>query len=128
VLRIIAALTIALVAALPGAANARVFVGVGIGVPGPFYYGPPVYYAPPPVYYAPPPAYYPPPAPPVYYAPPAPPAYYTPNPVPAPTAAAPQPSGNCRQYNGDATIDGQNQPFYGTACLQADGKWHIMSN
>ena len=110
--RTITALAVALIACVPAAANARVFVGVGIGNPGPYYYPPPVYYAPPPVYYAPPP--------PVYYAPA--PVY-----VPAPVAA-PQPAGNCRQYNGDATIDGQNQPFYGTACLQADGKWHIMNN
>src|ERR1700761_2648472 len=47
-------------------AQARVFVGVGIGLP---FYGP---YLPPPVYYPPPAAYYPPP--PVYYTPP-PPAY-----------------------------------------------------
>lgn len=47
----------------PHAAQARVWVGVGIGAP--FYWGPaPYYYAPPPVYYAPPPVYYaPPPAP-----------------------------------------------------------------
>ena len=112
--RIFAALTLALLASLPVAANARVFVGVGVGIPGPYYYPPPVYYAPPPVYYVPPP-------PPVYYAPA--PVY-----TPAPAAAAPAPANNCRQYNGDATIDGQNQPFYGTACLQADGKWHIMNN
>src|SRR5277367_6741316 len=50
------------VAALPHKADARVFVGIGIGVPfygygyAPYYYGPPVVaYAPPPVVYAPPP-------------------------------------------------------------------------
>jgi hypothetical protein len=46
-----------------GAANARVFVSVGVPIygPGPWYYGPPpVVYAPPPAYYYPPPAYYPP--------------------------------------------------------------------
>jgi hypothetical protein len=60
--------------ALTGAAQARVFVGVGIGVPvvpyaypAPVYAPPPVYYGPPPGYYAPPPAYY---APPAAYAPP----------------------------------------------------------
>jgi len=56
-----------------GAAQARVFVSVGVPIygPGPWYYGPPpVVYAPPPAYYyPPPPAYYPPPA---VYAPPAP--------------------------------------------------------
>lgn len=49
-------------------AQARVFVGVGIGVPffgpgffpGPYYYPPPVYYVPPPVYYTPPQTYSPP--------------------------------------------------------------------
>lgn len=36
------------------AAQARVWVGIGIPFPG-YYYPPPVYYPPPPVYYAPPP-------------------------------------------------------------------------
>jgi hypothetical protein len=59
------------VAAMPHKADARVFVGVGIGVPfgygyygpygpSPYYYGPPIVYAPPAVVYAPP-------APPVSY-------------------------------------------------------------
>nr|WP_294506105.1 hypothetical protein [uncultured Rhodopila sp.] len=53
-------------------ADARVFVGIGVGVPfygygpgfypAPYYYPPPVYYPPPPVYYTPPPAYAPAPA------------------------------------------------------------------
>ena len=47
------------VAALPGAAQARVFVGFGFGAP---YYAPPPVYAPP-AYYYPPPAYAPPPQP-----------------------------------------------------------------
>jgi hypothetical protein len=38
---------------LPAAAQARVYVGVGLGFP-PIYAPPPVYYAPPPVYYGPP--------------------------------------------------------------------------
>jgi len=59
-------------ACLPGAAQARVFVGFGF----PMFYGPPVY-APPPVYY-PPPMYYAPP-PPVVYAPP--PQSYSPSPA-----------------------------------------------
>jgi hypothetical protein len=59
------------------AANARVFVGVGVGVP--FYgYGPGFYPAP---YYYPPPVYYPPP--PIYYTPP-PPQVYTPAPAAQP--------------------------------------------
>jgi len=64
----------ALCAAISGLASvpaqARVFIGVGIGVPfyapgfypAPFYYPPPVYYAPPPVFYAPPQIYVPGPA------------------------------------------------------------------
>ena len=60
---------------------------------------PPADYAPPPVYYAPPPA-----------------AYYAP----------PQPR-NCQTFNGDASIDASGAPFYGTACLQADGRWHIVN-
>lgn len=74
--------------------SARTFVSVGIGLPGPGWYGPPAYYyAPPPVVYAPPPVVYVPPpavvyAPPVSVAPPAappppPPAlwYYCDNPA-----------------------------------------------
>jgi hypothetical protein len=45
---------------LPAAAQARVFIGLGL--PLPLYAPPPVYYAPPPVYYPPPVAYSPPPA------------------------------------------------------------------
>jgi hypothetical protein len=51
----------------PAAAQARVFIGLGLGFP-PIYVPPPVYYPPPPVYYPPPQgAYAPPPA---YDAPP----------------------------------------------------------
>ena len=58
-----AALGIAVAGLASTPAAARVFFGVGVGVPlyAP-YYPPPVVYAPPPVYYAPPP--------PAYYAPP----------------------------------------------------------
>ena len=116
-LSVIALLGVAmLVLGLPAAAQARVFVGVGIGVP---VYGPAYYPYPAPVYYAPPP---------VVYAPP--PVIVAPTPVVAPaTVAAPAaaPPGYCRQYRGDATVDGANQPFYGTACLQSDGKWHIVN-
>ena len=96
---------IALVAAAPAeAGGTHVFLGFNFYAPAPWYY------APPPVYYVapPPPVYYPAPVP--YYAPP--PAY-----APAPL---------CRRYNGDATIDASGQPFYGTACLEADGHWHIV--
>ena len=75
-----------------------VFLGFNFGPP--VYYRAPVYYYPPPVYYVPPP--------PVYYAP----TYY----APAPT---------CRQFSGDATIDGSGRPFYGRACLGPGGVWHI---
>lgn len=60
--------------------------------------------------------------PPVYaYAPP---VAVAPAPVPVQPwiAAAPY----CREYRGDAIIDGTNQRFYGTACLQPDGAWHIV--
>src|SRR5581483_6364449 len=100
-------------------AEARVFVGVGVGVP--------LYAPPPPVYY-PPPAYYAPPPPP--------PAYYTPPPAsggPAPGYTAPPPAApsastqNCREYTSTTSIGGQNQPVHGTACLQPDGTWKIMN-
>jgi hypothetical protein len=60
-----AAVCAGLTGALMPAAQARVFVGIGVPLFGPpgFYYPPPIYYPPPPVYYAPPP-------PPVVYAPP----------------------------------------------------------
>jgi hypothetical protein len=88
--------------------------GLNLGVPccyRPAYYAP-AYYAPPPYYYYPPPAAYAPPPP--YYAPP--PAY-----APAPATVS-----NCRDYRGDATIDGNGTPFYGRACLGSDGRWHIV--
>jgi len=103
---------VALAVGVPAAAQARVVVGVGIGVPvyRPYYpYYAPVYYPPPAVVYAPPP---------VVVAPPQ---------VAVPSVAGPAPSGYCRQYRGDATVDGASQPFYGTACLQPDGRWHIVN-
>jgi len=110
----LAAMLFMLVAALPVAAHARVFFGFGFGfAPFPSYYPPPYYYAP---------AYYPPP----YYAAP---AYVAPTAAaPATTAVAPSTSASrkCRTFRGDATMDGSRQAFYGTACLQADGKWHIV--
>lgn len=90
-------------------AAARVFVGLGIGVPGPYYYyPPPVVYAPPPVVYAPPPV--------VYTAPPM-----------ATSQAAPRVGQTCREYHGQTTIDGRQQPTSGTACLQPDGTWRIVN-
>lgn len=87
--------------------HGRVFLGFG-GF-GPFwpYYDP--YFYPYPAYYGPPPAYYP-----------------APYGAPAPATVAPQ--ANCIRFNGDATNDQTGQPFYGTACMQADGKWHIVGN
>lgn len=74
---------------------------------GPSYYGPRVryYYAPPPVIYAPPPA--------VVYAP------------PPPVVVVPQQT--CQVFHGDAVIDASGRPFYGTACLRGDGRWHIIN-
>ena len=105
---IVLAIAIGFAATNPAAARSRVFFGLGLnfGVPC-------CYYAPPPYYYY--PAYYPPP---YYYYPPPPPAYY----APAPVAAAPQ----CREWRGDAKNEQTGQPFYGTACLQPDGRWHIV--
>jgi hypothetical protein len=92
----------------PAAARTRVFLGVGVwpyyAYPPPYYYPPPVYYGPPVVYYAPPP---------VTYAP-----------LPQPPSA---PAQYCRQYRGDATNDQTGQPFFGTACLWPDGRWHIVN-
>ncbi len=103
-LKFLAVALVVAVAALPGMASAhghhhgsRVFIGVG------GYWGPPAYY------YYPPPAYY----------------YYPPPPVAYVTPAPPYQSSYCRQFNGDASIDANGAPFYGTACLGADGRWHI---
>jgi hypothetical protein len=81
------------------------------GWPGYGYYDPPTYYYPP--YYA-----YPP------YAYAAPPSYGSSGTV-APTAQSP--ARECRDYQGDATIDASGAPFYGRACLEADGLWHIVN-
>lgn len=70
-----------------------------------FYSGPPAY----PVYVAPPVHYYP--------------AYPTYAP---PARVTPSLSGQCTQFNGDATIDGSGTPFYGRACIFSDGRWHIV--
>jgi hypothetical protein len=48
-------------------------------------------------------------------------------PTPATVVPAPAPSQTCREYHGDAIINDTNQPFYGTACLESDGQWHIVS-
>lgn len=88
--------------------------GVSIGFAwssGPRWVAPPPVYAAPPIYVA-PPVYVPPPA----YVPPR--TVYTAPPAPAPY---------CREYQGDAIIDGTNQRFYGRACLQPDGSWRIVN-
>lgn len=52
-------------------------------------------------------------------------------PPPGPPAATitpvPAPQRTCREYQGDAIVNGSNEPFYGTACLEPDGQWHIVS-
>jgi hypothetical protein len=74
---VVAGAALAGVAGLTSVAEARTFVSVGIGLPGPGWYGPPAYvYGPPAVVYAPPPAVYV--APPVVVAPAA-----VPGPAPA---------------------------------------------
>lgn len=119
----------AAVMSVPGAAQARTSVSVGIGV-GPIfpaygYYHPYRYYAPPPPvvqYYAPPPVVYAPP-PVQYYAPPpgtigadpAGPVYYS------------RSGQQCREYQSSAMVGGRPQPVYGTACLQSDGTWRIVN-
>ena len=98
-------------AATPASAHSHSRTVISFGAvfaPTPYYYRP--------HYYAPYPAYYYAPPPPVIYAPPPPPVVYMPAPSPAPY---------CREFRGDATIDGRGQPYYGTACYEADGRWHI---
>lgn len=36
-------------------------------------------------------------------------------------------SGPCREYTMDATIGGQTEQVYGTACRQPDGSWQISN-
>jgi len=120
-LRFLAVAALVFAASAP-AANARVFVSFGF----PFFpfWGPAYYYPPAPAYYYPPPYYYPPQQ---SYA--APEAYAQPAPQSAPAAppaAAPSSSRNCRTYRGDAIIDSSGRPFYGRACLESDGRWHVV--
>jgi hypothetical protein len=119
----------------PAVAGGRTSVHVGVGLGfygGGGYYGAPYY----PYYYRPyyyPPAYYYPPQ--TYYAPP-PVVYSAPSVVvtqPAPMAATgTSPSytadngQTCREFQSTATIAGQSQPIYGTACLQSDGAWRVV--
>lgn len=92
------------------AAQARVWVGIGIPFPG-YYYPPPVYYPPPPVYYAPPP-------PPVVYSPQ--PAY-----TPQPAYSAPQQNGSrqiCYAGNYSCPMDNPTQPGARCYCLGNGGQ------
>ncbi|HEV8028851.1 MAG TPA: hypothetical protein VGP50_15570 [Stellaceae bacterium] len=100
--------------ASPAAARGGVFLGFDFVGPPAYYYPPPYYYAPPPpVVYAPPPVYA---APPVYgTAPPAAPVYQS------------HAGQTCREYQTTVTVDGQQQPGYGTACLQPDGTWRMIN-
>ena len=115
---VMALLAVGASVAMTQPAEARVFVGVGIGVP--LYYPPPVYAYPPPYYYAPPPVVYAPP--PVVVSPPP--------PVVAQPASEPYTAPNgqtCREYQSTVTVNGQQQPSHGTACLQPDGSWRIVN-
>ena len=47
-------------------------------------------------------------------------------PVPVPVQPQISVAPYCREFQGDAIINGTNQRFYGTACLQPDGAWHIV--
>lgn len=121
-LRFLAVLSLVMIVSAP-AAQARVFVSLGF----PFFpfWGPAYYYPPAPAYYYPPPYYYPPQQ-----------GYYPPDvygqaapqsaPAPAQTVSPSTASKNCRTYRGDATIDSSGKPFYGRACLEADGRWHVV--
>ena len=127
--------------------NWSVGIGLNFGYPGPYpggYYGPPYrYYAPYPYAYGRPyggrigigyrsgyydswgvalslPLYFGP-----RNAPPPQPVR-----VPAPQVVQRQPAADCqptREYQTEIVIDGEAVPAWGTACLQADGSWRILS-
>ena len=115
--------------AIPGAAEARSSVYVGVGPVWPAYPPPHHHY------------YYPPP--PVYVAPPPPVVYYEPAPAPAVVFTQPQPApvtvnpagpaytarnGQlCREYQTTLMIGGVPQPSHGIACQQPDGTWRMMN-
>jgi hypothetical protein len=46
--------------------------------------------------------------------------------APGPTVVVPAPQQQCREYQGDAVMNDNGQPFFGTACLGPDGQWHIV--
>lgn len=96
--------------AVPGPAQARVFIGFGF----PLFVGPPAYY-PPPVYYPPPPYY-----PPAYYQPP--PAYY-----PPPASYAPRPGGPPGQacYAGGTVCPMERPVGSGSSCYCTTGQGRV---
>lgn len=44
-----------------------------------------------------------------------------------PTRTYDEGTGPCREYTIDATIGGEKQQIYGTACRQADGSWLVQN-
>lgn len=115
--------------ALPGVAEARtsVVVGVGVGPVMPAYphhHRPHYYY--PPVYVAPPPAVVYQPGPPVVFA--QPPIAQSPLPVnPAGPIYMSRSGQLCREYQSTIMIGGVPQPSHGTACQQPDGSWRVVN-
>jgi len=102
--RLVLALLVSVAASSPAAAHRTSFGFHFLLWPAPIYY-----YPPPPVYYY--------PAPPVYY-------------VPAPTryyVRRAYARTYCREFQGNAIIDDTGGPFFGTACLEPDGRWHIVN-
>jgi hypothetical protein len=117
-IRFLAVLLLALVASGPAIATGFVSFSFPLSLFFPFWG--PAYY--PPAYNYPPPSYYPPQQ--GYYAPNGY-AQNVPQNVPSSPVSA-SASKNCRTYRGDATIDSSGKAFYGRACLEADGRWHVV--
>lgn len=44
-----------------------------------------------------------------------------------PTSTYETGAGPCREYTMDATIGGNTEQIYGTACRQADGSWQVVN-
>lgn len=44
-----------------------------------------------------------------------------------PTSTYESDTGPCREYTMDATIGGNTEQIYGTACRQADGSWQVIN-
>ena len=117
ILGVLLAAAAALPVVMPGSADARVFVGIGLGFPF-FGYGAPFYapYPYPPPYYPPPVVYAPPP--PVVYAPP--PAYGT------TAAAAPAASTAARCVTRSFVCPLHYEKPLGTACSCPDSVNHLI--